>query len=341
MKDKLKQVEYYNFNRIRTYDALFNFILSGRGFGKTYNAKKMCIKKFLKTGKQFMYVRRYKTELADLKLFFDDVSKDEEFKGVEFEVQGKTFLINKKVAGYAMALSISQTKKSIAYPNVTTIIFDEFIIDKSYIRYLTNEVEVFLDLYETVARSRNDVRAYFLANKVTLINPYFKYFDCIPKPNNRFSTFKDGEIVVEQFDSESFVDMKKKTRFGKLITGTKYGDYSIDNKSLRDSNTFIQKTKPKGSLFLFSFIYNNDELAIWVSYEEGLCYVNKEVQKNSKFRFSLTKEDHDVNLMMIQKVNDFYLFQEFLRYFRIGKVRFKDIDIKITTYDCMKLLGIR
>lgn len=341
MSEEKKKIEYYNFNRIRSYDALFNFILSGRGFGKTYNAKKMVIKNFLKKSEQFIYCRRYKTEFQDIKLFFDDISKEEEFKGVEFEVKGKTFLINKKVCGYAIPLSVSQTKKSTAYPLVSTIIFDEFIIDKSHIRYLTNEVEVFLDLYETVARSRENVRAYFLANKVTLINPYFKYFNCIPRKENRFSVFKNGEIVVEQFDSQSFVEMKKKTRFGQLISGTKYGDYSIDNKSLRDSNTFIEKNKPKGSLFLFSIKYNNEELGFWVSYENGICYVNKEIQPNSKYRFSITKDDHDINLIMIDKVSKFYLFQEFLKYFTLGKVRFNNIDNKIIAYDIMKTLGIK
>ena len=164
----------------------------------------------LKYGEQFIYVRRYKTEFKKLKLFFDDIRH--EFPNVKLEVKGKTFFINEKVAGYSIALSTSQSEKSTAYPNVGTILFDEFIVDKSYIRYLPNEVEIFLDLYETVARFRENVKAYFLANKVTLVNPYFKYFDCIPKKENRFSTFKDGEIVVEQFTSESFIEMKKKTR---------------------------------------------------------------------------------------------------------------------------------
>ncbi len=334
-----KEVEFYDYNRIKSYNALFNFILSPRGNGKTYGAKRFVIKRFLKYGEQFIYVRRYKTEFKKLKLFFDDIRN--EFPGVKLEVKGRTFFINEKVGGYAIALSTSQTEKSTAYPDVTSIIFDEFIIDKSYIKYLPNEVEIFLDLFETVARFRENVKAYFLANKVTLVNPYFKYFDCIPKKENRFSTFKDGEIVVEQFTSESFIEMKKKTRFGRLISGTKYGDYAIDNKSLRDSNTFICKDKPKDLFFLFSIIYKSEELAFWISFKEGLCYVNKSVQKNSQARFTITKEDHDINLVMCEKLSSFNFFNEFLRYYRLGQIRICDVATKITLYEIMDYMGIK
>ena len=334
-----EKIEFYDYNRIKSYNALFNFILSPRGNGKTFGAKEFCIKRFIKYGEQFIYVRRYKSEFKKLQLFFDDIRF--KFPNVKLEVKGKTFYINEKVGGYAIALSTSQSEKSTAYPNVGTILFDEFIVDKSYIRYLPNEVEIFLDLYETVARFRENVKAYFLANKVTLVNPYFKYFDCIPKKENRFSTFKDGEIVVEQFTSESFIEMKKKTRFGRLISGTKYGDYAIDNKSLRDSNTFISNKKPKDAFFLFSVIYNGEELGFWLSFEESMCYINDSIQKNSKDRFSITKDDHDINLIMADKLTNFNMFKEFLRYYRLGQIRIKNIQCKLLLYEIMEYLGIK
>lgn len=55
------------------------------------------------------------------------------------------------------------------------IIFDEFIIDKGVYKYLPNEVEYFLDLYETISRLR-DVKDLFLCT-ITQTNPYFIYFD--------------------------------------------------------------------------------------------------------------------------------------------------------------------
>ena len=64
---------YYNYNRIRSYNAYWNFVISNRGGGKTYGFKEMCIKDFLKKGEQFIYVRRTKVELEDRQTFFDDI----------------------------------------------------------------------------------------------------------------------------------------------------------------------------------------------------------------------------------------------------------------------------
>ena len=107
-----KEIEFYDYNRIKSYNALFNFILSPRGNGKTFGAKEFCIKRFIKYGEQFIYVRRYKSEFKKLQLFFDDIRF--KFPNVKLEVKGKTFYINEKVAGYSIALSTSQSEKSTA-----------------------------------------------------------------------------------------------------------------------------------------------------------------------------------------------------------------------------------
>ena len=48
---------FYSYDRIRSYNAKWNFIISNRGGGKTYGFKMMAIKNFLKNDKQFIYVR--------------------------------------------------------------------------------------------------------------------------------------------------------------------------------------------------------------------------------------------------------------------------------------------
>ncbi len=120
---------FYNYNRIRSYNALFNFIISNRGGGKTYGAKKMCINNFLKRKEQFVYVRRYKSEIKEVRdNFFSDISQ--EFQDHELTVNGSKIYIDGEIAGYFIPLSVSQKYKSTAYPFVTTIVYDEFIIDK-------------------------------------------------------------------------------------------------------------------------------------------------------------------------------------------------------------------
>lgn len=60
---------YYDFGLTLSKNALINFILSHRGVGKTFGFKKYAINDFLKTGKQFMYVRRFKSELKTIHSF--------------------------------------------------------------------------------------------------------------------------------------------------------------------------------------------------------------------------------------------------------------------------------
>ena len=67
---------YYNVDNALSYNALFTMIMGGRGIGKTYSAKVRAIKNFLNKGEQFVYLRRYKTELKKIKNFFNDVVKE-------------------------------------------------------------------------------------------------------------------------------------------------------------------------------------------------------------------------------------------------------------------------
>ena len=43
-------MSYYNYDKIRSYNALMNIIMTNRGYGKTYGFKDMAIKNFLKNG---------------------------------------------------------------------------------------------------------------------------------------------------------------------------------------------------------------------------------------------------------------------------------------------------
>ena len=274
-------MSYYNFDRALSYNALLNFILTTRGLGKTYGAKKLVINRFLKKKEKFIYLRRYKDELSTIETFFDDISKDEQFKNVEFKIRGKDFYINNEHCGKAMILSISQRYKSSPFPDYTTIIFDEFIINTTNIRYLKNEPWHFLEFFSTVARKRNNVRAILLANNISLINPYFQYFNCIPKSGNRFTLAKDGEILVDICKDEEFNEEMYKTKFGKLIKGTTYGNYAIENESLLDNNEFINKKRANDSCFMFSILHNNIELGFWISYNDEKIHVSKDIQKLS------------------------------------------------------------
>lgn len=335
---------YYDYSRIDSYNGFWNFILTNRGLGKTYGALKKCIKNFKKDGSQFMYVRRYKTELKNKDKFFDAVQK--EFPKDDFKVFGNNGYCNGKPMVHFVALSTSQDLKSVPFPFVTTIIYDEFLTNSKFKKYIPDEVEVMADLVETVNRFREvegskPVRIYFLANNISLVNPYFRFFNCIPKNEKRFNTYKNGLIVIERFANEEFREKKHETVMGKLFEGTNYASYMIDNTSLKDDDTFIQKKKPKNAEFLFSIMYKGKETGIWISYSEGIWHCNSTIVTTSKNRFTITKEDHDLNYIMYNSLSQFTIFKDFVRYYKNGDARFEDNDIKEHIFEIMQYMNIR
>lgn len=330
---------FYDYDRICSYNAIWNFILTNRGYGKSYGLKKKCIKNFLNKGKQFIYLRRYKTELKDNSKWFDDISK--EFPNVKFKYEKNTFYINNKPAGFSVALSVSQKLKSVSYPNVTLIMFDEFIVDNSLgNRYLTNEVDACLDFYETVARTRNDVRMFFLGNNISLINPYFSYFNIKPNKNERFTLCRDGELIIDISTNKKFIEMKKDTKFGKLIRNTKYSDFSIDNQSLRDNETFIELMPLKWLDAWYSITYNNKMYTVYKNEYVDLFYISEKINKDV-MNFSILATDHTESSLLKNKYLGNHYFNITIRYFLVGKIRFSNQEVKHNIYEIFKILGVK
>jgi len=341
---------FYDGYKTLTYNALFNFIIGNRGGGKTYWAKRWAINDFIKNGNEFIYVRRYKTELRTVKTFFSDVSA--EFPDHELSVSGNNLYIDGDKAGEVMALSTSKIMKSNSYPNVNKIIFDEFIIDKGVYKYLPNEVEYFLDLYETIARLR-DVKVFFLANAITQTNPYFIYFDVELPYSKMVQTFYnsgDGrfikkklkdypDVLIELVRNEDFIREKKKQRFGQLIAGTQYSDYAIENSFLRDSSTFIEK-KNERCRYLYSITYTGFTFGVWHDLKNGLLYLSFDTEKENRINFAFTTDDHKINTMLVSSIaRNGYLKQMFDGY-KMGYLRFESMDIKNIYHDLLKEAAI-
>ena len=84
---------WFDINRVLSYNAMLNFVVGYRGVGKTYGSKVWAVNHFLKTGKKFIYLRRFKEEVNgdDLKTFFTQIQDDPKMKDHEFNVDGRQF----------------------------------------------------------------------------------------------------------------------------------------------------------------------------------------------------------------------------------------------------------
>lgn len=322
---------WYDKAQLLSHNKIMNMVLSNRGGGKTFHFTRWGIDDFKKTGAQCVWVRRYQTEIDEMLLngkFFDAVR--EYYPNDELTVDGNLGKVNGEVAFYFIALSTSRQLKSNNYPNVNKIIFDEFIIDKGRVTYLKAEVEVFLDLYETVARLRDNVRAVLLANSVTIVNPYFLFWNIKPDTRKRFTV--QGQVCVELFTDADFIEAKQKTRFGQLVAGTRYSDYAINNQWLLDNETFVEK-KSADAEFMIGLKYAGIMYGFWADYKQGLIYVNRQYDPSSYNLFCLTKEDHEANLLLVKSLADSKRVQRIVFAFRNGLLRFEDMQVKNQFYE--------
>lgn len=319
-----------------SYNKVLNFLIGNRGGGKTFGFKEWSIKDFKKTGRQFIYMRRFGTEFDDMAQEGSDYFSDIRFKfpNDELEIKGDKAYINGEIAGYMIPLSTSTKRKSTNYNRVNKIIFDEFIIDKGVYHYIKNEVQLFLEFFETVARMRDDVRAIFIANAISIVNPYFLFWNVKPKNSVGFTV--NDHMVIEVYMNQEYVDKKKQTRYGQLIDGTEYGSYAMENKFLRDSDTFIAKKTPNAD-FMCGLKYEGVMYGFWVDYNAGYVYVNKQYDPSSHMLFSLSREDHAPNMLMIKSLHDNKSLKRIIYCFQNGLLRFQDQAIKKQAYEFLGL----
>lgn len=332
---------FFDIKRTLTHNCLFNFIVGSRGVGKTFAFKKWAIEDFLKSGKQFVYVRRYEKEAQkSVKRYWDDIRHL--FPDHTFTVKGRTFYIDHMPAGWCIILSTAKIEKSVSFPNVNKICFDEFLIEKGAYRYLSDDVGAFLNLYETVARPGSghiDVTVFFMANAITWTNPYFLYFKArVPqhRDKNNKLIWKKGDILVELTDGNGFVEQKKATRFGQIVDGTPYGDYSINNKFLLDDDTFIEKKSPNAR-FVFSFKYKDEQLGVWADYNQGKMWVSKDIDPSFRIVYAITLKDHTPNTIYLKRLSKTGHFKTFIEYYKQGQVGFESMNIKNIAYDVISM----
>lgn len=356
MSEIIDRSIFWDIGRTLTHNALFNFIVGNRGGGKSYGAKKRGIDNFITKGEQFGYIRRYKDDLKKpMEQFFKDIMW--EYPDYEFKTEGDKFLIrlkptdektkwtDKDIAGYGFQLSTANNKKSISYPDITTLIFDEFLIEKGNQKYLPNEPEKLLSLYETVARpgtGHKRVVVFFLANAISITNPYFLYFGLrMPKTQDKNGKWiwkhPTKPLLVENVKKQAFIDKKKNTEFGKLVDGTAYADYSIENKFLLDDNSFIERKTPTARYF-FTFIYKDREFGVWLDSKAGRMFVSEDIDPYYGVSYAITIKDHQPNTLLVKNRSRYPRLKQFIDNFELGNVRFENMNIKNLTYEVIQIV---
>ena len=295
-----RQFKWYNWDKIYSYNATMNFLVGMRGVGKTYGWKKKAIQAAIRKGEEFMYVRRYKDELKVSKdTFFSDLTANNEFPDWDFRAYGAVAQMAPastrddkkrpwKIIGHFVALSTQGNIRSVSYPLVTNIGFDEFIIEKGSIRYMSNEVHAFLNLYSTVDRNQDKTKVFFMANSVSIMNPYFLYWDIKPDQFLEFTLLHDGYMLVHLVEAAEFSDQVYETKFGKFIQGSEFGDFAVANE-FADNNDNLLNVKGASARYTYTIESKLGTFSVWIDWIAGKYYV-QEKRPKQEIMFTILPE---------------------------------------------------
>lgn len=199
---------YYRLNKILKTNPNYLILLGERSNGKSYAVKEYVIDDFLKTGNQFIYLRRYQLETKTnaVEEYFQDMPIEQMTDGkyntilcwrgaIYFgkrDEEDATKVEKGERIGYVHYLSGATHFKSRMYPKVYSIIFEEFVSNDLY---LNDEPSALLDYVSTVLRRRNGL-VFLIGNTISRVCPYFNDWELrnIPK-------MKQGQIDTYDMDT--------------------------------------------------------------------------------------------------------------------------------------------
>lgn len=286
---------HHDRNSVLSYNPLLAFVCLDRGIGKSFGYYSLAVDNYLKHKQKFVYIRRYK---EDCKLgrdaFFKDIAKN--YPTHKFTVKGNSFYCDGHEFGIACPMTKCTKLKSMAFPDTSLIIFDEFIPENENERYLPNEPELLASLMVTVFRDRNG-RVIMLGNKTKSMTPYNIYFN-LPAFNENYYD-KDRRVLIYCNDKVKSKDIYKDTPVYNLLKGTRYFSYAYENKSLKNDTINIRKRIGGTQICLFVL----DNYYIGMYYSNKCIYFDDNTDKTFKICYSLTKDNINERAILFTKAN--------------------------------------
>lgn len=352
-KKKTDAPRYYSLTEILKKGADYNIIFGERSNGKTYASLAYGIENYVKTGKQMAYIRRWREDLRGKRaetLFANHTANGfiEKITGGKFNevfyMSNKWFLsyINPETGKrtpddtpfcYGFCLSEQEHEKSSSYPNVTTIVFDEFLTRRYY---LPDEFMLFMNLLSTIIRQRNDVKVFMLGNTVNKFCPYFTEMGLKQVPvmeQGSIDIYKFGEhgaVVAVEYCSSTAQHKESNKYFCfdnqnlQMITGGKW--------ELAVYPHLPCKYKPSDVLFIYYIKFNDTILqgnVIQVG-NENFTYIHMKTtpikDEDNSLIYSLEmngKPNYKRKLISTAS----YVEQQVARYFATDKVFYQDNEV--------------
>lgn len=328
--------DFYNILDTLKKGNTFNFIIGGRGTGKTYTALSLCYDISL-CGCKFLYIRHRGTQTQTI------VNKTgNPFKAIntDFQLDIKASYCDKdgignftngktgEIIGYASALSISGKLRGFDLSDVDVIVWDEFILAPNEPR-LKDELGLLLNLYETVNRNREmkgqkPVIVICLSNATKLNSPILIGLNLMKQIENMLNsgenvyTDRGRSVRLELLKNVPITEKKKQTALYRLTEGTHFYSHAIENEFAYDNFSDIRKIKNLNEYtpyihFLDLYVYRH---------KEGNRYYFSNVPFPPKTKAPFINAEGNYKIL---KTNFMHIYGAYLQ----GRVIFENYDSKI------------
>ena len=328
-------VTYYNSVVAQSYNAIFNFVISNRNFGKTWGAQKRAFVRGMKHGKRTIWVRRFHEEKRqavdklyksqDLCAWINAVWYDTETKQGNIRQQGRKFYCKRGGKWFCFLEVISladyQSMRSADDVCIDTIVFDEFTttVDR-YKLFKGNEVEKFLDLFYSLKR-QHIVRCWFFGNKESVSNPYFNYFGIRPlSPDYEgIRTYRNGSVLIEQINNKQIIKNEYDNKLQSLVDGTTYGNY-LDSEYKNAQNVITSKI-PQGAIFYAQMYFDGFKCSIMQ--KNGTFYVSGKMRDNEIVYCDTIHNKFKKERVLLQRHKKY--FTGLITAYSLNKVRYTSV----------------
>lgn len=318
---------YVNIEGILDEGYPFNFLVGGRGTGKTYSALKVARERRL----MFMLMRRTQSQ-ADLiskpefsvfkplnhdMMINVEVERISKYNSMFYEMDGE----NKIPIGYTCALSTISNMRGFDASDIQLIIYDEFIPEK-HERLLKNEADALWNAYETMNRNREirgmaPIQLLCMANANDITNPVFESLkliriaDKMQRGNaDRWTDEKRG-IQLIMLHRSPISKQKAGTVLYKLTSGSEFEAMALDN----DFNVNTQHVRPR-PLTEHVPVCSIGELCIYKHKSENRLYASTHVSGVFNRKYTLSDTDRLHYQRLYRSHWDMYVS---------GKVDFEDV----------------
>lgn len=313
---------YYNYNKINSYNAPINIVLSRRGLGKTFSRVLAGVRDCYEHNKMFIYVvetREMVKELARnkgdkffiaiieylkksnskrnkklLQFIENGTSLEDNENNYKSNIIGSTITIGGRCAGYIVALNDFSNLKRNNFDNVSTIIVDEFIPEKRDIRTLQNPRKL-VSIIQSIARIRG-IRVYMLANTICLVDPILTAFGLTNLKLGEWRFIKDdfGLLVVCHYvdnnDYQEFNAVADKSVAGRLAKLLKLDNLDKNEFNTGISNEYLLGDNVAPSSFVCCFHTGAGSMRMHITKDHNYYYMLYDYGNNTRNRFCFDKK---------------------------------------------------